>query len=75
MCVRLLLLSLPTVVCGDNVTLFSDSLLEDEWPILSRIVAIPCWLMSGNWCDCRALAQRDGAPRCKSLPDGRMRGE
>ena len=34
------------------------------------------WLMSGNWCDCRALAQRDGAPpRRKSLPDGRMRGE
>ena len=33
-------------------------------------------LMSGNWCDCRALAQRDGAPpRRKSLPDGRMRGE
>ena len=20
------------------------------------------WLMSGNWCDCQALAQRDGPP-------------
>ena len=34
------------------------------------------WLMSGNWCGCQALAQRDGAPRRrKSLPDGQMRGE
>ena len=33
-------------------------------------------LMSGNWCGCQALAQRDGAPRRrKSLPDGQMRGE
>ena len=32
--------------------------------------------MSGNWCGCRAQAQRDGAPpRRKSLPHGRMRGE
>ena len=32
--------------------------------------------MSGNWCGCQALAQRDGAPRRrKSLPDGQMRGE
>ena len=43
---------------------------------MTGICSKPEWLMSGNWCDCRALAQRDGAPpRRKSLPDGRMRGE
>ena len=51
---------------------------QDREAVSTTIVHVykPWRLMSGNWCDCRALAQRDGAPpRRKSLPDGRMRGE